>query len=536
MKVTNNNTRATEKRSLHFDLSHAKGERVFTLYACLREYQLHRHTPETLRQARAKRPFLSLIPDERLTHYIADFVLPSDAVALVSVTSKERVNERQVSRIETMHIHVPRAGRRRAREKMRAKHAHRTGAPDDRLSVPPKLMQFGVTAESFAATVNTSDTASDDALDPMYPEEIDDFNDAYETASALLFHHRDLMNLNPAEDGFYAAWIMDNCIDKNPGTSELAVQIYLSSMDGGWSTEVPVLDENGQQMYGDDGSPIYSQKLVEAVQSALAGPAQWAVKRAKQAPELEGQSWTVQYGEPASDYNATATTTPDNTLTAEQNLQTQEVSGVMGAEAPAPFKWTLKNLTPSHGLTIDSKSLKYTPPPTISTWSATGTWSATDEAFPLTSALVDQLLAGELTVKIVTPDHPQGLLGAKLTPGPVVEDEPVDFGEVSLSGEQLSPPVETQVAATGTFTLSGYRTGLSFKITLTGYDEDSSVTVNFCDQTGNNVGPPFVVTNMSGYGVLSIECTNHWLRHLGAYVQFLDDATPPNVITPSPWD
>lgn len=521
-----NTARPTEKRSLHFDLSHAESDQVFTLHACLKEYPLHKHTPETLRKFRAQQHFLTLIPDERLTHYSEDLALPSDAIALVYVASQQPINGRNVSRIETMHIHVPRAGRRRAREKMREKRALRGGTPDEAPSVPPKFVPFGVTAESFPASVSASDASAD----PI-PEEIDDAQDAYETAYALLFQHRDLLNLNPENDGYYAAWIMDNCIEANPGIGDLAFQIYESAHDGGWCTEVPVLDQQGQQMFGDDGAPIYSQKIAEAVQSAMGGPVQWAVQRAKQAPELEGQSWTVQYGLPASDYNATSTTSDGSSPTAQPNLAMQAVSA---AAAPAPFKWTINNLSPSHGLTVASHSLKYTPPPTSDIWTATNIWSDQDEGFPLTPALADQMLAGELTVKIVTADHPQGLVGAKLTPGIVEEDELVDFGDVNLSGDQLSPPVETQVAATGTFSLNGSRTGLSFKITLTGNEDDASLTLSFSDSTGSVVSPPFVVTNMSDYGVLSIDCTNHWLRHLGAYVQFLDDAN--NVITPSPWN
>jgi hypothetical protein len=44
---------------------------------------------------------------------------------------------------------------------------------------------------------------------------------------------------------------------------------------------------------------------------------------------------------------------------------------------------------------------------------------------------------------------------------------------------------------------------------------------------------PFEITNQNGYGTLSVTCTNEWLRHLAACVEFRDVAN--NVITPDNW-
>src|ERR1044071_3067122 len=521
----------TEKRTLSFDLSHAKGKKEFTVHACLKEYPLEKHTPETLQQARKKQAFLRLIPDGRLTHFIQGLPLPKNVPALVHVTSPKKVGRQVVQVIETMHIHIPRTSQERMRQQLLQR-----GRPDGfvRSAIHPKLAMYGA---------NAGDT-NDAVPDLPYPPDVDDQQDAYETARALIFHHRDLLNLNPKNQGEIAAWLIANCIDENPGLGELALQIYQSSLDGGWSVVVPVLDENGKQMK-DEGQLLWSQKPVPDVISALSGPIEWAVRRAKQAPETEGQSWTVQYGVPSASYNASSSVpkAPKSGVPPEElDLTGAAVAGQKAkplaktkAVGAVPYKWTLKNLTPYNGLSVDSNTLRYTPPSTTKTWSATGTWSVNDPKVPLTPALVKELLAGNLMVKLVTPDHAQGLLGAKLKPATIVENEEVKFGNVTLSGSSLTPPVTTTATASGTFSLNGARTGLTFQVTASLGNAPSGV-ITICDAKGTAVSPPFIVTNMSGYGTLTFDCKNYWLRHLCAYVQFLDDANPPNVITPSPWD
>lgn len=519
-----------EKRTLSFDLSHAKEEKEFTVHACLKEYRLQQHTPETLRQARKKQAFLSLIPDGRLTHFIKDLPLPKGVPALVHVTSPKRVDGHVVHMIETMHIHIPRASQERMRQQLLQR---RRADGLLRSAIHPKLAMYGANAGDPNNVVP----------DLPYPPDVDDQQDAYETARALLFHHRDLLNINPTNQGEMSAWIIANCIDDNPGLGELAFQIYQSALDGGWSVEVPVLDENGKQMK-DDGQMLWSQKPVPDVLSALRGPMEWAVRRAKQAPETEGQSWTVQYGVPSASYNASSSSptspkagAPPSELDVTGAKAVNEAAPLAeaGAVGAVPYKWTLKNLTPYNGLSVDANSLRYKPPSTNKTWSATGTWSANDPKMPLTSALAKELLAGNLMVKLVTPDRAQGLLGAKLKPTAIVENVEVKFSPVTMSGSGLTPPVTTTATATGTFALNGARTGLTFQVTASLGDAASAV-INICDAKGTAVSPPFIVTNMSGYGTLTFDCKNYWLRHLCAYVQFLDDANPPNVITPSPWN
>src|SRR4051794_2060065 len=78
--------RPVERRTLHFDLSHLEPSVDYTLHACLEEHPLRAHTAETLGNARAAVPLLRALPDQRLTHF-AELNLPSDAVALLSVTT-----------------------------------------------------------------------------------------------------------------------------------------------------------------------------------------------------------------------------------------------------------------------------------------------------------------------------------------------------------------------------------------------------------------------------------------------------------------
>ncbi|HEX5726494.1 MAG TPA: hypothetical protein VFX98_13555, partial [Longimicrobiaceae bacterium] len=148
--------RATELRTLHFDLSHLEQEHEFTLHACLKQHPLRRHTAESLVRARRTHPFLRWVPDRHVTHFIEDVALPADAVALLHVTRPVEVDGNVAEQLATMSIHIPHEGRRRVRERAR-------GSGWDNWALHPKLTRF----RTFAAADGLP--AGDYPVDPQFP-------------------------------------------------------------------------------------------------------------------------------------------------------------------------------------------------------------------------------------------------------------------------------------------------------------------------------------------------------------------------------
>ena len=493
--------RPVEQRSVHFDLSHLDGAPEYTLHACLEEHPLQRHTPETLEQARAATPLLRAIPDERLTHF-AELELPSDAVALLSVTAAEPDGGH---RLATMAIHTPKQAYRD--EQQLASSIERVGRP----SVHPKLQALGIDAAALREATGSSDPAP-------YPPDIDDYHEATDAAVAFLVHHRDVMNLIPSA-GNGAAYVIQKYLEANPNLSDLAITIL--QLGNAWMTKAPVLDEQGHQMHGEDGKPLWTHKVDPTVTAAATGPLQWAIRQIKNDANLEGTQWNVQQGLTATDYGATQQTDAELPIDAPFARPFDEVAR-FAPDSGTGFNWTMQNLSPSSGFTVNDK-VKYEPPATTGAWAGTGFWSQPSSDGGKTWPYAAQLLAGEVYLKITTPDHPQGLVKAKLVPGTTGDGGTPFTVDLSAVGAQSK----------ATLSLNAMETTLSYSLSLKGSALTSTAGASFCDASGKDY-EPVPLTDYAGYGTLTIEVTNHWLRHLSAYVQFLDDAG--NAITPKNWD
>ncbi len=184
----------TEKRTLHFNLKHCKNPDDVLVHANLREYRLERHTPETLARAGQSRPFLKLLPQEHVTHYIEDLPVSSNRPALITVSTK--TGDASLRKTIAMHLHVPKAGRAAAREEMKKR------GKDVLATVYHKLSAYGVTSDDIKPLVDDSD----------FPDHVDDYNDALEAAVAVLFHHPSLLNLSSDNGGAVPAYIKAQCI------------------------------------------------------------------------------------------------------------------------------------------------------------------------------------------------------------------------------------------------------------------------------------------------------------------------------------
>src|SRR5262249_49343926 len=119
--------RPRERRTLDFDFSLAP---LSELQLLAFGSQSHRapileHTADSRARHRQLNAALNDVPDERLTHYIEDVDLPSDALQLIWVTGEDANSGEAV--VAVMHVHAPTAARRAAQRARGAAQASTSG-------------------------------------------------------------------------------------------------------------------------------------------------------------------------------------------------------------------------------------------------------------------------------------------------------------------------------------------------------------------------------------------------------------------------
>jgi len=123
--------------------------------------------------------------------------------------------------------------------------------------------------------------------------------DPTDIAQTILFHHPDLMNMNPR----YASRIM-RYILRSSGFSNIVSKIQdLGPHE--WYSMRPLIDESGDQLVtqadhdGDgepDHNPLYAYEISDEVKKVCQAALQNVLTSTKNDPALEGQSWHVQEG------------------------------------------------------------------------------------------------------------------------------------------------------------------------------------------------------------------------------------------------
>lgn len=311
----------TETRTLHFNLKHCKNPDDVVLHANLRQYRLERHTPETLARAARNAPFLNLLPPEHVTHYIEDLPVPSNRPALVTVSAGTR--DGSPGKTVAMHLHVPRAGRAAAREEMKKR------GKDVLAGARCKLARHGIAADDLEPLILDAD--------------LDDYNDAMETAVALIFHHPSLLNLSDANGGAIPAYIKENCIKAAIQHDGCTLPDMIDGAGEDWQKKVPLLDWNNEQVYDGD-TPLYTSRLDKDVKDALPGTLALAIQLSRQDEYLRGSLWKVLDGVVSSEYQGTAGASAVQRRARQRDQDSQ---------------WQLKNLTPGLGVVVDPASVTY---------------------------------------------------------------------------------------------------------------------------------------------------------------------------------
>lgn len=258
-----------ETHHLHFDLSAAPitQARLFAPRSGSHRKLLAVHDDASRQRHRALDPALQRVCDARLTHYLEDVDLPDTALQGLQVTGRHPVHDTPL--LAAAAIHVPTASRR-------AKTAR---------AVP-------------AATPADS-----------LPDQIDDYLQPKDVAAYLVFHHPEVMNLNPDLGAVILERIHTqpcaggaaNCV---PAIGTLVFKIamltaaggYPSTTPGGWATLVAIDDGDGNPVLDENGEPVYRFDLADEIAAAVGEVVRQVLPSLFDDAQFEGGNWHATTG------------------------------------------------------------------------------------------------------------------------------------------------------------------------------------------------------------------------------------------------
>lgn len=477
-------SRPTELRRYHFDLSQSRGSRLHHVSACLRRHELVPHDADSRRETAQSSPLLSQIPEDRLTHYV-DLELPSDGVALLTVTRPVTMDGQEIDLPLGLGLHIPKASTDRLRDRLR-----RLPWESRPWEVHPLLEHLSLSAHAVR----------DAGGDPCFPDDHDSFKDALETARSLLFLHAGLVALDVENDR--AERVREIHIGKAKGLPALGRSIY--SLHGEWSKMTPQVDQDGEPLVYEfgprKGQRVYAMEMHEEVAELLTQPLQDALGSVRNDPELRDTMWSVVPGK-VSPYER-----GDDTPSAGPRVETE------GAQ------WVYRNDAPRYGLELSPPTFQE--PPTEIVWRASGLWTSSDPSEPLPDDVVEALAAGSVELLVTTAQEPDGILRGE------VELE-VDQRDVKLD---LEPIGGADGGGSATLGLGSH--GLMFEVSVTKVSDRPTLSFRHCDGDTSLYSQP--LTNQQGRGTVSLEVKNWAPRYLSSYVQFLDASG--EVFDPPDWE
>ncbi len=254
MPWPNPDTEPRERRTLHFDLSHVETNAEFTLQiprSRSNHMRLTRHTAATRACYRRDNPILRQMPDERLTHYAEDVDLPAEAIQHWWVSTPVTVGQDSVNAVVSTHIHIPSSAWRHAAEcRKRKVDGGQLGAVLDETS-HTFLRYYGI---RLPDSVRTGEDLNATA---RVMAQMNDINTWIAAGKALVFHHPDIMNLDP-----HVAALVDPAIEHAPSFTLLVNCIMAQGPAGvssGYLRIVPSKDSEGGPVLGPDGKQVYEQ-------------------------------------------------------------------------------------------------------------------------------------------------------------------------------------------------------------------------------------------------------------------------------------
>jgi len=266
--------RPTERRTLHFDLSHTRPGAEHTLHAGGRRHVLKSHTDTTRRRHRATLRVLAVVPDERLTHYLEAVDFPETAVQSFYVTHPHE-QPNGLPRLSLMAIHVPQQALQR-------------------LTLP--VRQPGALYVTKAKRLGLDGGPAGPR--PAEPMDLADYVDMTEAAKLIVFHHPELISLDPHTSATTLAYI-ENVPSFHALVRSLNDQGQGQRPGGdyeGWVNGEYLLDTQGEKI--PDGKGGYRWKYVYTAETRnfMRPVVQQALLRVRDDPQMEGISFATHYG------------------------------------------------------------------------------------------------------------------------------------------------------------------------------------------------------------------------------------------------
>jgi len=291
-----------ELRDLHFDFSSAALDitdiRLMAPLSRSHKQLLLPHDNQSRDQFRQENPLLATLSDSRLTHYIDDADLPADSLQTLMTFGSNAATGEPV--LLSAHIHIPRHNLENF-----AQRALISGA---------QPMDTGLFA-SYQAQHADPVLALTEAL-----ADINEFSDAKDIAAWLVFHHPEIMNL----DADLGCEILQRIYSLPCGQDPNCFPYLQALIDdiedagipatttGGWATLTPetqllfdddgnlVPDSNGgyqeEPLLDEDGQQVYGYEINEDINDSLGDVTGQILQDIFNDDDLEGHNWHLLNG------------------------------------------------------------------------------------------------------------------------------------------------------------------------------------------------------------------------------------------------
>lgn len=268
-----------ELRTLHFDLSAYSSEEIYALSALRSPSDgraLQVHTPQTRSRFKAQSAFLATVPDANLTHYLENVDLPAEALQHVFIRNTTKALTTTDYAIALSFIHIPTS----ALASLNGQNSQGNGP--SLLRNYAKLRAYGVVEVS---TLQTLEANSFETLLAMA-----DFVSPLDTATAVAFHHPEMVNLNPS----LGARVTQH-IQTTPDVASLAQAIAVqgpgSVTPGGWMTMVLVPGYTNSS-----GGLVYQYELSDTTVRSSGNLVRSSLGKVKNDEALSGTNWHTYTG------------------------------------------------------------------------------------------------------------------------------------------------------------------------------------------------------------------------------------------------
>ncbi|MDX2167714.1 MAG: hypothetical protein SF182_11645 [Deltaproteobacteria bacterium] len=263
--------RPREQRTLHFDFSLAevRNLRLIAAGSASNRAAIVPHTAASRALARQNDANLNAVPDDRLTHYVADVDLPADALQLLMATGTDANGN---DALAALYIHVPAV-------------AAAPAAP--RIIDLPGIENLAIGVPGFVTI--------------------------WDTAVSLVFHAPEIMNLDVVQGGSILNMIEtlpcsptdQSCTPFLVTLATSIAELWPATTSGGWATLVQVVDPNGKPVTN-NGEPAYRYDLNDGVAQTTTSVAQQIRQVIFDAAQFEGTNWHPTEGLTVVDDAATA--------------------------------------------------------------------------------------------------------------------------------------------------------------------------------------------------------------------------------------